>query len=419
MKEQRVIELREWQKAIEVSLSAPESAALRGLQTAKRVAVTWLGPDKAAVSGSAGHVGIASLSDETQIIVRPHISIGSVLELACYAYGLEPPEGSTIEEARLDNTGPADWLAFLLTLEVEKLLSMGLRQGYREIEEEIPYIRGRIDFGAVRWGESKPGLVPCRFKDFVVDMAENRILRGTLELLSGFPLSDGCRRRLRSVLAAFGRVKLVQPSVVMFHRIALTRITSYYEPSLTLCQLVLEAAGIELEAGNVSTPGFFFDMAKVFEKAIERVLREEFGKENVHHQPPYNDRIRVVEGEPAIPVTIRPDNVIGPKESPWLIVDAKYKNPLRDSWGKQYFHNEDLYQACTYAAALDAPAVLVYPRVDRDVDVTLEMASSSVRIKTVDVQAGVPLVLRLQQACGNLWNRPGCLSYSQIKGKTQ
>ena len=56
-----------------------------------------------------------------------------------------------------------------------------------------------------------------------------------------------------------------------------------------------------------------------------------------------------------------PENVIGPRDAPWLIVDAKYKNPMRESWGKQYFHNDDLYQALTYAAALDAPAVLVYP----------------------------------------------------------
>jgi len=418
MSEQRVIELREWQKAIEVSLSAPESEALRSLQAAKRVAVTWLGPDKAAVSGGAGHVGMAALSEESQIIIRPHIPIASVLDLACYAYELEPPEKSLIEDARLEDTGPGDWLAFLLSLEVEKLLAVGLRRGYREVEEEIPYIRGRIDFGAVRWGESKPGLVPCRFEDFVLDIIENRILRGTLEILSASPLSEICQRRVRSALAAFGQVGFGQPTGRMFDSVRLSRLTSYYEPALTLSRLVLEAAGIELEAGDVSTPGFFFNMADVFEKAIERALREEFGARNVWHQPPYNDRIRVVEGEPAIPVTIIPDNVIGPRDAPWLIVDAKYKNPLRWREGKQYFRNEDLYQAFTYAAALDAPAVLVYPRVDRDVDTNLEGPGSSVRIETADLQAGVPLILRLHQGCADLRNRLDCLSCSPTRGET-
>jgi len=392
MSEQRVIELQEWQKAKRVTLSSDEAKALRALE--HRLDVGWIGADEVTVSGKAGCVGIASLSEETQIVVRPHIPIASVLELACYAYELEPPDKALIEDACLDDTGPADWLAFLLTLEVEKLLSIGLRQGYREVEEEIPYVRGRIDFGAVRWGESKPGLVPCRFEDFIVDTLENRILRGTLELLSSFSLSEGCRRRLRSALAAFGRVRLVQPSSLMFHRIALTRMTSYYEPALTLCQLILESAGIEMDAGDVTTPGFFFKMSDVFEKVIERTLREEFGRANVHHQPSYSDRIQVAEGAPAIPVTFIPDNVIGPRDAPWLIVDAKYKNPLIEHHGDR-FRNADLYQAFTYAATLNAPAVLIYPRVDRDVDVTLELLSEKVRMLTVDLTEFSKLVDKL------------------------
>jgi 5-methylcytosine-specific restriction enzyme subunit McrC len=385
MSEQRVIELQEWQKAKRVTLSSQkakrvtlssdEAKALRALE--HRLDVGWIDVDEATVSGKAGYVGIASLSEETQIVVRPHIPIASVLELACYAYELEPPEKSQIEDARLDDTGPADWLAFLLTLQVEKLLSIGLRQGYREVEEEIPYVRGRIDFGAVRWGESKPGLVPCRFEDFIVDTLENRILRGTLELLS-----------------AFARVRLVQPSSLMFYRIALTRMTSYYEPALTLCQLILESAGIEMDAGDVTTPGFFFKMSDVFEKVIERTLREEFGRASVHHQPSYSDRIQVAEGAPAIPVTFIPDNVIGPRDAPWLIVDAKYKNPLIEHHGDR-FRNTDLYQAFTYAATLNAPAVLIYPRVDRDVDVTLELLSEKVRMLTVDLTEFSKLVDKL------------------------
>jgi 5-methylcytosine-specific restriction enzyme subunit McrC len=385
MNSTRVIELVEWEKAKRVTLSLDEADKLRCLE--KRLDVQWCGGNEAAISGKSGYVGIVSLSDETQIIVRPHIPIVSVLDLACYAYELEPPEKSMIEDARLNDTGPADWLASLLTLEVEKLLAQGLRFGYREVEEDLPYVRGRIDFGAVRWGESKPGLVSCRFEDFVVDTVENRILRGTMELLSAFPLSDGCRRRLRSVLAAFGRVSLVQPTRQMFDRSQLNRLSSYYEPALRLCWLVLESAGIELDAGDVATPGFFFSMADVFEKAVERALREEFGRQNVHHQPEFNDRIRVTDGEPAILVTFIPDNVIGPRDAPWLIVDAKYKNPLRETWGKEYFHNEDLYQAFTYATALGAPAVLVYPRVDQDVDVMLESGEREVRIATVDLMA--------------------------------
>lgn len=393
MSEQRIIELREWQKAKRVSLSSDEAHTLRAVED--RLDVQWHGEAEASISGKAGYVGIASLSADTQVIVRPHIPVASVLELACYAYELEPPEKSLIEDARVDDTGPAEWLAFLLTLEVEKLLGIGLRRGYREVEEEIPFVRGRIDFGALRGGESKPGLVPCRFEDFVLDIIENRILRGTLEILSASPLSEICQRRVRSALAAFGQVGFVQPTGRMFDSLRLSRLTSYYEPALALCRLVLESAGIELEAGDISTPGFFFNMADVFEKAIERALREEFGAESVHHQSPYSDRIRVVEGKPVIPVTLIPDNVVGPRDAPWLIVDAKYKNPMRWREGKQYFHNEDLYQALTYAAALDAPAVLVYPRVDRDVDIGFAAGLHRARVISIPLHITIEHALKV------------------------
>jgi len=77
-------------------------------------------------------------------------------------------------------------------------------------------------------------------------------------------------------------------------------------------------------------------------------------------------------------------NVTGSKDAPWLIVDAKYKNPFIDNYGDR-FRNADLYQAFTYAAALDAPAVLVYPRVDRDVEVLLRAEKHEVRIVSVEL----------------------------------
>lgn len=52
-------------------------------------------------------------------------------------------------------------------------------------------------------------------------------------------------------------------------------------------------------------------------------------------------------GKLAVHRTTLSDNAFGPCEPRWLVIDAKYKDPLRGTWGKQYFHNEDLYQAFT------------------------------------------------------------------------
>ena len=87
-------------------------------------------------------------------------------------------------------------------------------------------------------------------------------------------------------------------------------------------------------------------------------------------------------------MTIKLGNVIGARDTPRLIVDAKYKNPLIEHHGDR-FRNSDLYQVFTYAAALDAPAVLVHPRVDQDVDVEFGAGPHRTRILSVPLHRGI------------------------------
>jgi hypothetical protein len=71
---------------------------------------------------------------------------------------------------------------------------------------------------------------------------------------------------------------------------------------------------------------------------------------------------------------------------PSLVLDTKYAAPeLRNQYGGWSFHNDHVYQATFYALSLGCPAILVYPRVDRDVDVAFEIGGVAVRLATVDL----------------------------------
>ncbi len=375
-----VVELEEWGEGQPVYLTADEASALRRLEEALRV--TWKGEREARVAPREGTVGIASLSSELTLMVRPRWPVDSLLELAAYAYGLTMPP--IREAAMIEEGGPQDWMALLLATEVERLLAQGLRQGYREVEEEIPYVRGRIDFNQMRPGRERPGLIPCRFSDFVLDTVENRVLRGTLEILSTAPLCAPVRRRVYSALTAFLQVPLITPTREMLAASRLDRLNAYYRPALELCRLVIEAIGIELSPGGVAGASFFFPMAKLFESALERALSEAcLGASQ--GQRTYADRILVRCGGPPWSVALRPDNVLGPRDAPWLVVDAKYKRPTAEHWEAERFLSSDLYQAFAYAVALRAAVVLVYPQVDEPIDATLELAGHTVQVRTVDI----------------------------------
>ncbi len=375
-----VVELVEWGAGESVHLTAGEANALRRLEGALRI--TWKGEREARVAPREGTVGIASLSPATTLMVRPRWPVASLLELAAYAYGLTMPP--IRETAMIEEGGPQDWMALLLATEVERLLAQGLRQGYREVEEEIPYVRGRIDFNQMRPSRERPGLIPCRFSDFVLDTVENRVLRGTLEILSTTPLCTAVRRRVCSALAAFLQVPLITPTRAMLSSSRLDRLNAYYRPSLEFCRLVIEAIGIELSPGAAVGASFFFPMPKLFESALERALSEAFPGP-CQGQRTYADRILVRRGGPPWSVALRPDNVLGRREAPWLVVDAKYKRPTVEHWEAERYLSTDLYQAFTYAVALRAPVILVYPEVEEPIDATLALADHTVKVRTVDI----------------------------------
>lgn len=411
----RVVELLEWGPGETVDLTPAEAATLRRFEDA--LDVEWLGPYKARVGPRDGVVGIVSLSSDLTVVVRPQWPVRSLVELAAYALGFETSPDLFREATELAAEGPQDWLALFLALEVERLLAQGLRQGYREVDDEIPYVRGRINFGRLALRGEPPGLVPCRFSDFVLDTEENRILHGTLEFVDSGPLCPAVRCLVGRALAAFRQVTLVFPTLHMFSRVRLDRLNALYRPALELCRLILECAGIELEPGTVWGSAFFFPVSKLFERAVKRSLREAFPGEE-HGQPTYTDRIVLVEGGPPTSVALRPDNVLGPHERPWLVVDAKYRRPLSEHYGAPRFSSADLYQAFTYAVALGAPVVLVYPQVDEAVNVQLKLANQWVHVRTVDIgQFGVVALREFTRSLALMRTRPRPLVGGQSENK--
>ena len=60
-------------------------------------------------------------------------------------------------------------------------------------------------------------------------------------------------------------------------------------------------------------------------------------------------------------------------QKPVLVADTKYKRPIvRGQFGPS-FDNGNIYQIVTYSKALGCDGVLIYPKIDDEVDVTLRV----------------------------------------------
>jgi 5-methylcytosine-specific restriction enzyme subunit McrC len=372
-----LVELPELGPGRELDVGPEERRALR--LVGRRLRVEWLGPERARISPS-GYVGSVRLSDALTISVTTKIPVSNILGLASLAYR-RLPLPAAVGETELREGEPLDWLAFLIVVEVEALLARGMRQGYVSVQDELPYVRGRIQFTSAARSWSRPGLASCEFADFIPDTPENRVLRVALEALGRSRLLPGLRARVIAATAWLAGVTLVPLSPQLMSAVRLTRLNAHYRSALDLCRLYLEGRAVEQPTGEVAAPAFLFPMEQVFEAAVANYLA--MRRNDLKIQPERS--LAPISGEPHHPFTFRPDLLFG--ETPALLVlDTKYANPERQTqFGTHSFRNNDLYQIAFYANEYGCPGLLVYPKADRDVLVTFEAARAVCAIATVDL----------------------------------
>lgn len=376
----------------EGTFSLAEARALRRARHGLIVNEVGQDPHGARISfgPKAGYAGSVSLPGGRRIVVRPKAEIASLPELLTLAYRtLAPPP--TAGAAFVDSTTPTEWLLVQLAAEVHELLGRGLRRGYVERRERLPFVRGR----------TRPVLNPaqlpfldCEFTDFIADTPENQLLRGVLELLAPGVRNRHLRRQYDDALAYLGNVSLTRPSIAHFDRVRLNRLNHHYEPSLRLARLALEGAGVVDAAGSMSAPAYFVLMWRVWENAVAAALRDA-GVEGLIEKPRYGSAFVHKHGQPKLSVTIEPDLIVGRRTSPKLVIDLKWGPVLlSDRHGRKRLRNAHLYQIGTYATALECDGMLLYPLMGEEVDTEYEFNGRTIRIRTVDLNRPGLLGLR-------------------------
>lgn len=385
---------------VALELTAEERRTLKRMTGEGRrgpLLVEW-GSDRSVRIFSRGNVGTVALSADTAISVTTKVPILNILQLASIAYqthAIPPAHGEALLQPQAE---VVDWLAVLLVGEIEVLVDYGLRQDYVVVDDELPYVRGRICFQ--RNPLARPGLTACEFADFLPDIPENRVLLACLELLATHRLLPGVQGRVEQLLARFHRVELVRLSDQLFADLQTTRLNSHYEPALRLCCLLWDQESLSQRAGDVKAPAYFFPMHQVFERAVTAFLQDHltdvFSQKGGTYQP--------IGGHPATSLSFAADIVIG--SPPQVVADTKYtRAEIPNQFGGLSFQNKHVYQVAFYALCLGCPGVLIYPRDDRDIDVTFNFEGVEVSLLTIDLtKAGLAsfddLAERLRRIAG-------------------
>jgi len=317
--------------------------------------------------------------DDMRILIRPKIRLENLFLML--EVGL--PKRAWRKEDFDYATNP-DLLQSLVSFyarTLETTLARGLYRSYRNRNEDLKAIRGRIDFGRQLSRARLPMPVACRYGDFTSDVIENRGLRAAIRLSLRVPhveLAD--RRRLMRELVAMEEVSDISVRGDDLQRIHYSRLNDHYRPALGLARLLLDNLTLVDRRGGTTAASFMVNMNDLFERFVtERLRRALQGRLVV--EDPTHDSLDIEKK-----VGIRPDlRFRHPRsDSVTYVGDIKYKLTA-DAVAR----SADYYQLLAYATALDLPeGVLIYCQADGGKparEITVRHAGKRLHVRALDL----------------------------------
>jgi 5-methylcytosine-specific restriction enzyme subunit McrC len=153
----------------------------------------------------------------------------------------------------------------------------GLYRNYIAQEEELAFVRGRIDPVATMLNISRgvPRL-PCSYEEHTADIDDNRIPFWTLHQVRRQALRhQKVRRELDSARRALaGTIALEQRTASDCIERGYHRLNDDYVPMHGLCRFILEQSGPGIRGGDRTFIPFYLNMPGLFEKFVAEWLRQ-------------------------------------------------------------------------------------------------------------------------------------------------
>ena len=249
--------------------------------------------------------------------------------------------------------------------EVSDLVRHGIRSAYAAREDDLRFFKGKLVVNEqVRRNAAHAERFRVRYDEYMVDRAENRLVKSTLLKLRALTSSAGNARAIRQLLAAFESVSPSDNYQKDFTRVMIDRNMKDYDALMRWSGVFLLNKGFTTFSGGNNARALLFPMEKVFEAYVARQLRKELA--DLDWEISVQDRGRYLFDEPCSQFALRPDIVITPKEGRTIVLDTKWKSLVDNERINYGISQADMYQMYAYSKKYDSPDVwLLYP-VDKE-----------------------------------------------------
>src|SRR5690606_34391901 len=258
------------------------------------------------------------------------------------------------------NSEKADFfeiLIYLFSKYTVELLNSSIYQRYIEINKELSFVKGRVDFNAYinsNLSRGRSHKISCSFDSFELDNDFNRCVKFVSKFLLNVTQDIQSKRFLSDILFILDEVKEVNISSEKMKRMTFNPMFSDFETIRDYCVLFLDNSVSFNYKNSLRLFEFLLPMEYVFEDFIFGFIDKEVQGIGVKAQ--IGTKHLDVEKN----FSIRPDLHIK-VSSKSIIADTKYKIVYADpNDSKKGISQPDIYQMLAYAVRFKTNEIVLY-----------------------------------------------------------
>jgi 5-methylcytosine-specific restriction enzyme subunit McrC len=250
-------------------------------------------------------------------------------------------------------------LIYLFSKYTRELLNSSIYQKYTDVNEELSFVKGRIDFNAYLRDNLSKGRnhkISCEYDTFQMDNDFNRCVKYVSKLLVSITKENQSRRYLNDILFILDEVEDINISSDTMKRMKFNPMFSNFETIRDYCVLFLDNSVSFNYKNDLKLFAFLLPMEYVFEDFIFGFIDKEIDEVKAKDQ----DTSKYLAENKKF--QLKPDLILEFDDRK-LIGDTKYKIVYQDKNDlKKGISQSDLYQMIAYAIRFKVnEIVLFYP----------------------------------------------------------
>jgi len=239
--------------------------------------------------------------------------------------------------------------------EVENLLRLGLIKRYHTKSGNLFAWKGRMDFGKnIQNNLIHQERFYTNHQIYDYEHSINQVLLKAMSILNSMVFNSLLKDRACRILMSFPEMSMIPIELSHFDQIRESRKTAPYFEALKIAKMIILNFSPDLKSGNENLMAILFDMNKLWEEYIYRMLIK---VNQTEYEIIFQDNQHFWETRPIIP-----DLVIchtlkdGKKET--FIIDTKWRIPKNNQPS-----DDELKQMYAYNMYWEAPkSILLYPK---------------------------------------------------------